>query len=113
VATGANTSVDLAGRIHLQTSEGSPVSRTTDWAIETLNKEKTMGEPEYYIDYKMLDSKQRELADLGFWTLRKFEKEGLLHSLTLQHPELKYVVQPILRDAERLGLILSSSSLVD
>jgi hypothetical protein len=89
------------------------VSRTTDWAIGELNKEKNMSDPEYYIDYKMLDSKQRELADLGFWTLRKFEKEGLLHSLTLQHPELTYVVRPILRDAERLGLIVSASSLVD
>ena len=89
------------------------MSRTTDWAIDTLNKGENVGEPEYYLDDKMMQLKQRELADLGFWVLRRFEKEGLLHSLTLQHPELKYVVQPILRDAERLGLILSSSSLVD
>lgn len=81
--------------------------------IETLNKEKIMGDPEYYLDDKMMQLKQRELADLGFWVLRRFEKEGLLHSLTLQHPELTYVVRPILRDAERLGLIVSASSLVD
>lgn len=89
------------------------MSKTTDWAIETLNEGENMGDPEYYLDNKMMQLKQRELADLGFWVLRRFEKEGLLHSLTLQHPELTYVVRPILRDAERLGLIVSASSLVD
>ena len=60
--------------------------------------------PEYYIDTKMLDSKQRELADFGYWALKALEREDW---------ELTAVARPMIRDAERLGLIIKSSSLED
>ena len=70
--------------------------------------------PEYYIDTKMLDSIQRELADFGYWALKTLEREGCFQTdMALTHWELTAVARPMIRDAERLGLIVKSSSLED
>ena len=89
------------------------MSRTTDLAIDTLNKEKNMGAdlPEYFLAND-LDTRRTELADFGLWALQIIDEEGYLqHPIELSHGEIQGVLRPILHDAERLGLIIKASSL--
>jgi len=93
------------------------VSRTTDWSIDTLNEGENMVIPDDLPEYFLvpdLDTRQRELADLGLWVLQVIEEECYLQKpIELSHGDIQGVLRPILHDAERLGLIVKASSLVD
>ena len=89
------------------------MSKTTNLAIDTLNKEKNMDAdlPEYFLAND-LDTRRTELADLGLWALQVFNEQLCLQKpLELYHHHLQGVLRPILNDAERLGLIIKASSL--
>ena len=93
------------------------MSRTTDLAIDTLNEGENMVIPDDLPEYFLvpdLDTRQRELADLGLWVLQVIEEECYLQKpIELSHGDIQGVLRPILHDAERLGLIVKASSLVD
>jgi len=93
------------------------VSRTTDWSIDTLNEGENMVIPDDLPEYFLvpdLDTRRRELADLGLWVLQVIEEECYLQKpIELSHGDIQGVLRPILHDAERLGLIVKASSLVD